>query len=143
VPRNVLVVTTVLADEADLGRELRGLLGGEEAVVRVVAPAAKLSWLDWLTNDEDRARAQARHAAERTAEAIGGDAQVRIDRTSQDSDAAQAVEDALRNFRADEIVVLTRPGEDASWLEEEAVRASFERFGVPVKHVALPDEAAG
>jgi UDP-N-acetylmuramyl tripeptide synthase len=137
--RNVLVVTTSAPDEADLARELRGLID-EGARVRVVAPAAKLSWLDWLTSDEDRARAEARRAADRTAEAIGGEADVRIDRTSHDSDVAQAVEDALRSFPADEIVVLTRPDEDASWFEEEAVRAAFERFGVPVKHVELPED---
>jgi hypothetical protein len=135
---NVLVVTTSAADEAELARQLRAVID-EGTRARVVAPAAKLSWLDWLTGDEDRARAEARRAADRTAEAIGGEADVRIDRASHDSDVAQAVEDALRSFPADEIVVLTRPDEDASWFEEEAVRASFERFGVPVKHVALPE----
>jgi hypothetical protein len=139
VPRKVLVVTTVVADEATLRRQLRSLLGGEETIVRVVAPATKLSWLDWLTNDEDRARAQAREAADRTEDAVGANAKVRIDRTSHDSDAAQAVTDALRNFLADEIVVLARQGDDASWLEDEAARASFESFGVPVRHVELPE----
>jgi hypothetical protein len=141
VPRNVLVVTTVVADEAELGERLRDLLGGEDTTVRVVAPATKLSWLEWLTNDEDRARDEARQAAERTADAVGDDAEVRVDSASQDSDAAQAVEDALRNFPADEIVLLTRPGDDASWLEDEAARASFESFGVPVRHIELPEEA--
>jgi UDP-N-acetylmuramyl tripeptide synthase len=136
---NVLIVTTSAAAEADLARQLRGVID-EGTRVRVVAPAAKLSWLDWLTSDEDRARAEARRAADRTAEAIGGEADVRIDRASHDSDVAQAVEDALRSFPADEIVVLTRPDEDASWFEEEAVRASFERFGVPVKHIELPED---
>jgi hypothetical protein len=142
VARNVLVVTTVVADEAELQEQLREVLGDDVAAVRVVAPAAKLSWLDWLTNDEDRARADARKAAGRAADAIGGDADVRVDRTSQDSDAAQAVADALRNFPADQIVVLTRPGEDASWLEDEAVRVSFEAFGVPVRQVELADESS-
>ena len=141
-PRNVLVVTTVVADEAELGRRLSGVLGDDEAVVRVVAPAAKLSWLNWLTNDEDRARAEARHAAERTADALGDEAEVRIDRASQDSDAAQAVADALRNFPADEIIVLTRPDEDSSWLEDETVGASFDSFGIPVRHLELTDEAS-
>jgi hypothetical protein len=138
--RNVLVVTTVTADETELGRRLSSLLGDGEPVVRVIAPAAKLSWLDWLTNDEDRARADAREAADRTADALEGDADVRVDRASQDSDAAQAVADALRNFPADEIVVVTRPDDDASWLEDETVRASFDSFGVPVRHLELPDE---
>ena len=138
--RNVLVVTTVTADETELGRRLSSLLGDGEPVVRVIAPAAKLSWLDWLTNDEDRARAEAREAADRTADALEGDADVRVDRASQDSDAAQAVADALRNFPADEIVVVTRPDDDASWLEDETVRASFDSFGVPVRHLELPDE---
>jgi hypothetical protein len=141
VAKNLLVVTTVVPDEGKLNEELRGVLG-DAAAVRVVAPAAKLSWLDWLTNDEDRARAEAREAAERAADAIGGDAEVRVDRAAQDSDAAQAVADALRNFPADEIVVLTRPGEDASWLEDEALRTSFEAFGVPVRHVELADESS-
>jgi hypothetical protein len=139
-PRNVLVVTTVVADEPTLGERLRPLLSDDADTIHVVAPATKLSWLDWLTNDEDRARAQAREAAERTAEAIGGEADVRIERTSHDSDAGQAVADALRHFPADEIVVLTRPGDDASWLEDEAARASFESFGVPVRHVELAEE---
>lgn len=139
--KNLLVVTTVVADEAELQEQLGEVIGNDD-VVRVVAPAAKLSWLDWLTNDEDRARAEAGEAAERAADAIGDDADVRVDRAAQDSDAAQAVADALRNFPADEIVVLTRPGEDASWLEDEALRTSFEAFDVPVRHVELADESS-
>jgi hypothetical protein len=142
VARNVLVVTTVVADEAELEQQLRRLLGDGESAVRVVAPAAKLSWLDWLTNDEDRARAEAREAAERAADAIGGDTEVRIDRAAQDSDAAQAVADAMRTFPADEIVVLTRPDEDASWLEDDALRASLDAFDIPVRHVELADESS-
>jgi hypothetical protein len=139
VPRNVLVVTTVVADEAELGRKLRRLLDDGDVTFRIVAPATKLSRLDWLTGDEDRARGEAREAAERAAGAVADDAEVRIDTTSQDTDAAQAVDDALRTYSADEIVVVTRPGEDVNWLEDEAVRASFESFGVPVRHIELPE----
>ncbi len=35
-----------------------------------------------------------------------------------DSDPSVAVQDALREFAADEVVVVTRPDEEASWLEE-------------------------
>ena len=132
--KKVLVVTTVAAEES----ELRGELADADEI-RVVAPAAKISWLDWLTNAEDDARAEAGEAAEDVADAAGGEAQVRVDSTSQNTDAAQNVADALRNFPADEIVVVTRPGEDATWLEDEAVRKALEAHGIPVRHLELRD----
>src|SRR5436189_249273 len=130
--RNVLVVTTVAPD----GDGLRERLGDQidaDATVRVVAPAARIGKLDWLTNAEDDARAQAADAADQTASALPGD--VTIDRTGQDTEAAQAIDDALRNFAADEIVVVTAAGDEATWLEDDTVRATVERSGVPVRRV--------
>lgn len=132
--KKVLVVTTVTADES----ELRGELADADEI-RVVAPAAKISRLDWLTNAEDDARAEAEQAAEDVADAAAGDARVQVDPTSQNTDAAENVTDALRNFPADEIVVLTRPGEDATWLEDEATRKALEAHGIPVRHLELAD----
>jgi hypothetical protein len=131
--KRILVVATVAADEAELRDEL-----GDADEVRVVAPAARISWLDWLTNAEDDARADAGRAAEQVAEAVGDQASVHVDRTSQNTDAAEDVTDALRTFDADEIVVLTRSGEDSTWLEDEAARRAFDAFGIPVRHVELP-----
>ncbi len=132
--RKVLVVTTVSADESELRNEL-----ADADEIRVVAPAAKISWLDWLTNAEDDARGEAEQAAEDVADAAAGEARVQVDSTSQNTDAAENVADALRNFPADEIVVLTRPGEDATWLEDEAARKALEAHGIPVRHVELAD----
>jgi hypothetical protein len=132
VGKKVLVVTTVAADESELRDEL-----GDADEIRVVAPAAKISWLDWLTNAEDDARAEAEQAAGNVADAAGGEARVQVDQTSQNTDAAENVADALRTFPADEIVVLTRPGEDTTWLEDEAVRAALDAHGIPVRHVEL------
>ncbi|HEY7705586.1 MAG TPA: hypothetical protein VH968_00270 [Gaiellaceae bacterium] len=128
--RKALVVTTVPADE----RQLRAALADADEI-RVVAPAADVSFLEWLTNDEDDARREADEAARRVARAAEGEAS--IDRTSHDTDAAQAIEDSLREFAADEIVVVTRPGEDATWLEDETVRAALDAHGVPVRQVEL------
>ena len=132
--KKVLVVTTVAADESELRDQL-----ADADEIRVVAPAAKISWLDWLTNAEDDARAEAEQAAEDVADAAGGEARVQVDSTSQNTDAAQNVADALRNFPADEIVVLTQPGEDATWLEDEAARKALEAHGIPVRHLELAD----
>ncbi len=130
--KRALVVTTVPADEASLREAIP-----DADEIRVVAPAAGVSFLQWLTNDEDDARREADEAAERVASAAGGDAKVEIDRTSESTDAAQAIRDALRDFRADEIVVLTRPGDDSTWLEDEALRAALEAPGIPVRHREL------
>jgi hypothetical protein len=130
--KNVLVVTTAVAHES----ELRDELAGAERV-RVVAPAAKISKLDWLTGAEDDARAEADRAAQTAAEAALGQASVEVDPTSQNTDAAQDVEDALRTFDADEIVVVTRSGDDKTWLEDEALQKAVNESGVPVRHVEL------
>lgn len=132
--KKVLVVTTVAPEEEKLRAEL-----ADADEIRVVAPAAKVSWLGWLTNAEDDARREAEQAAAQVAEAVGGEAQVEVDRTSQNTDAAQDVSDALRTFPADEIVVVTRPGDDTSWLEDETVRAAVDAHGIPVRHLELTE----
>jgi hypothetical protein len=130
--KRVLVVTTTVADEAELRDELSG---ADE--VRVVAPAAKVSRLAWLTGAEDDARAEADRAAQSVAEAAFGEADVEVDPTSQNTDAAQDVDDALRTFHPDEVVVVTRSGEESTWLEDEALRKAVEDAGVPVRHLEL------
>jgi hypothetical protein len=132
--RNVLVVSSV----ADPPRELQAALGEDVGAIHVVAPAVEQSRLQWLTNAEDDARAQAERTAEEVAAAAeGGAAQVEVE--VGDSDPLLAVEDALRTFDADEIVVVTRTGKGASWLEENAAETIAERFPqLPVRTIELP-----
>jgi hypothetical protein len=135
--RNVLVVTTVPVAEGPLADELKRVVG-DDAAIRIVAPAARISRLDWLTNAEDDARAEAAEAADRTAAAVGDQTSVQVDTASQDTEPAEAIEDALRSFPAHEVVVVTSPGEESTWLEDETVTAALERSGVPVRHIELP-----
>jgi hypothetical protein len=122
--KRVLVVATEPPDEAALREQV-----GDADEIRVVTPAAKVSRLTWLTGAEDDARAEAVETAEQIAEAIGGE----VDRTSQNTDAAQDVEDAVRTFRPDEIVVHT--GSDESMFEDDAVRKALDESGVPVRRI--------
>jgi hypothetical protein len=130
--KRVLVVITTVADESELRDELAG---ADE--VRVVAPAAKVSRLAWLTGAEDDARVEADRAAQSAAEAALGQASVEVDPTSQNTDAAQDVNDALTTFNPNEVVVVTRAGEESTWLEEETLREVVEEAGVPVRHLEL------
>ena len=132
--RNVLVVSSV----ADPPRELQAALGDDVGEVHVVAPAVKQSRLQRLTNAEDDARVEAERTAEEVAAATEGEAE-RVEAEAGDSHPLLAVEDALRTFDADEIVVVTRTGEGASWLEEGAADTIAARFPqLPVKTIELP-----
>jgi hypothetical protein len=132
--RNVIVITTVeRSDEA-----LRRAVGGDIDRLHVVVPAVHQSRLDWLANADNDAidRAQA------TAERVGGD--VPSDQTTAmagDSDPLLAALDALREFKADEVVVITRPDEEAAWLEE-GKRGEIAKHleGIPVRTIELSDD---
>ena len=129
--RRILVVTTAAAPEAEVGSVVRAH-AGEDAEVYVVAPASKISRLDRLTNAEDDARADAGDRAELAAEAVPGE---NVEAHAGDVDPLRAIEDALRVFPADEIVVLTAPDDKATWLELGLGKEARERFSVPVTNL--------
>jgi hypothetical protein len=54
-----------------------------------------------------------------------------------DVDPITAIEDALRTFAADEILVVTRPDDDATWLEQGTGQAALERFALPVTQLVV------
>ncbi len=125
--RRILVVTTADSPKAQVDSVVRAH-AGDDAEVYVVAPASKISWLDRLTNAEDDARADAADRAEAASDAAPGDAEAHVG----DVDPLRAIEDALRQFPADEIVVLTAPDEKSTWLEEGLGAEAQKRFSIPV-----------
>jgi hypothetical protein len=137
--RRLLVVTTDAADEAALREEVREHAGGEEVEIRVVAPAVELSRLQWLASDEDTARAKAGKVTRKTSKAAEATGKVE-EAEIGDPDPVQAIEDALRTFAADELIIVTRSEEDATWLEEGSPEEVFERFHLPTTHLILPRE---
>jgi hypothetical protein len=40
-------------------------------------------------------------------------------------------------FPADELIIVTRPGSEADWVEEDRTRETLERLGLPVTHLAI------
>jgi hypothetical protein len=124
----VLVVTTADDPEEAVDSLVREH-AGEDAELRVVAPASKISWLDWLTNDEDAAR---RDAAERAEVASDAAPAAQVEAEVGDVDPLQAIEDALREFPADEVLVVTAPERKAEWLEKGLGELAQRRFSVPV-----------
>jgi hypothetical protein len=132
-PRRILVVTTDASDTAAVREQVERAAGDAAPEVRVVVPAAKLSPLRWLASDEDAAREHAAQEAAAAADALPGAAEGEVG----DPDPVQAVEDALRTFPADELVIATRAGEEAAWLERGSGEEALRRFDLPVRRVVL------
>ena len=131
--RKVLVITTVSRSAA----ALREAIGGEIDELRVVVPVVRQSRLQWLANADDEPREEAEEAAAEVGRALPSK---ETESTAGDSDPLVAVEDALREFRADEVVVVTRPDEEASWLEEGKGREIADKIhGVTVRKLELSE----
>jgi hypothetical protein len=125
----------VVVASSELGRDALADTISPDDDVHVVVPAVKQSRLQWLTNDEDAARADARAVGESIAEAAPAEAagvEVKPDPPQQ------VVRDAIAEYRPDRIVLALREGEDASWLEEgELEEFPREIDGVPVERIRL------
>jgi GABA permease len=129
----VLVVAIASVEETDVPREIRDLVERGQAEMRVVAPASDLSRLQWLANEEDEARAEAEDLADDAASALGAEDKPATE--VGDPDPLKAIEDALRTFPADELVIVTPPDDKAGWLESGSADEALDRFRLPVTRV--------
>jgi membrane protein implicated in regulation of membrane protease activity len=137
--RRILVV----ANETVGGRVLREEIERRAAEYRervlVVAPALNTPLRHWVS-DEDEAREAAQRRLE---ESVSRLRQEGIDARGEvgDADPLQAIEDALRTFGPDEIIISTHPEGRSNWLERGIVSGARERFAVPITHVVVDLEA--
>jgi hypothetical protein len=133
--KKLLVVATAPVEPGSLRDAVREY-AGDETEIHVLAPASDVSPLQWLASDEDKAREKAAKVASAAAESVEPEAS-RTGAEVGDTDPVQAIEDALRTFPADEVLVVTRPEDDASWLEQDSAQEARERFGVPVTRLTV------
>jgi hypothetical protein len=130
----------VLATEELLGHELAELLAERgargEAAIRVVAPAVTDSALKHVMGDVDDAIAVAERRLEHSLDAMRGEG-IEVDGEIGDADPLIAIEDALAEFPAEEILIVTRPEGDAAWLETDLFDRARREFELPVTHVTL------
>lgn len=138
--RRILVVANETVGGAELLAILRSKAEGVEAQVLVVCPALNSQVRHWAS-DEDGARAAAQERLDASLARLRRDG-VRARGEVGDSDPLQAIEDALRTFGADEIVISTHPEGRSNWLERDVVGTARERFDVPITHVVVDLEGA-
>jgi hypothetical protein len=133
----------VIANETVGGRTLREMIRqrseGVRAEILVVTPALNSPLRHWAS-DEDNARAAAQQRLDASLERLAS-VGLRARGEVGDGDPLQAIEDALRTFGADEIIVSTHPEGRSHWLERGVVTKARERFAVPITHVVVDLEA--
>jgi hypothetical protein len=131
----ILVIANETVGGEPLLHEIHRRSEGVREDVLVVCPALNSPLKHW-TSDEDEARqaAQGRLDASLAAmRAAGIEARGEIG----DSDPLQAIEDALRLFAPDEVIISTHPEGRSNWLERDVVDGARERFALPVTHIVV------
>jgi len=94
------------------------------------------SSLESSSSDEDDARAFAQARLDQSLASMRAAA---VDASGEigDGDPIQAIEDAVRTFRPDELIISTHPAGRSHWLERGVVEKARERFDLPVTHVVV------
>jgi hypothetical protein len=133
--RRILVIANETVGGETLREEIRRRAEEYDERVRVICPTL-LSRLRYIASDEDEARGKAQdrldHSLSRLRE-VG----VNCEGEVGEADPLQAIEDSLRTFGADEIIISTHPEGRSLWLERGIVQAARERFDVPITHVVV------
>jgi hypothetical protein len=134
-PRRILVLANETCAGEPLFEALRARGGGRETEVLMVAPALTSRVRYWFS-DEDRGLAEAEgrlKASLARCETAG----LRVRGEVGDADPLQALDDAMRTFSPDEVVIATHQAERSNWLERGLVAQARARFDVPITHVVV------
>jgi len=132
----LLVVANETVGGDVLLAEIRNRCRGRDAEILVVTPALTASRAEHWASDVDEAMERARQRMELSLieiERLG----IRAKGEIGDSDPNVAIEDALRLFPADEIVISTHPPERSRWLERGVVSRAREEIDLPITHVIV------
>jgi hypothetical protein len=123
--RRLLVLAT--AEATPKAAEEIAALGGDAADVRLVVPLPSSRLDRWLSS-EDAAREEAQRRLAHSAGALVA-AGLPVSGALGDSDPAQALEDELRSFSADQVVLLSTSGEG------DPLESAVERLGLPLTRI--------
>jgi hypothetical protein len=137
--RRILVIANETVGGTTLQHCIRQRAEGFHEEVLVVAPALNSPLRHWAS-DEDSARAAAQTRVEASVAQLR-EAGISVRGEVGDAEPLQAIEDALRTFGADEIIISTHPEGRSNWLEKGIVSGARERFAVPITHVVVDLEA--
>lgn len=138
--RRILVVANQTAAGRELLEEIRNRCQGLDCEVLLISPALVGSRSQRWASDIDEGLDLARERMDRSVTAlrsVGVDVRAEVG----DPDPNMAIEDALRMFPADEIVISTLPPGESRWLEHDVVERTRREVDLPMTHVVVDLEA--
>jgi hypothetical protein len=127
----LLVLTSEPVSADQLREALPGGADPTDAEVMVVAPALHESALRFWLSDADEAIARADEVRRESVEQLGAEG-VSASADTGESDPEDAVEDVLKTFAADRILLFTHGGDAQRYKEDIDPDALQSRFGIPV-----------
>ena len=136
----VLVVANQTVGGRALLDEIQNRSRGRRSEILVVTPALTGSRAQHWASDVDEAIERARQRMELSLQALE-ETGLRARGRVGDSEPNIAIEDALQEFPADEVVISTHPPERSRWLERGVVERARRELEVPVTHVIVDLEA--
>jgi hypothetical protein len=138
--RRILVVANQTAAGKELLDEIANRCRGGGCEVLLVSPALVGSRAERWASDIDHGLDLARERMDRSVTALRG-VGVEVRAEVGDPDPNMAIEDALRTFAADEIVLSTLPPGESRWLEHDVVERTRREVDLPMTHVVVDLEA--
>src|ERR1700742_1120139 len=134
--RRILVVANQTAAGRELLEEIANRCRGNDCEVMLVSPALVGSRAEQWASDVDKGMGLARERMDRSVTALR---QVGVEVRAEvgDPDPNMAIEDALRAFPADEIVISTLPPGESRWLEHDVVDRTRREVDLPMTHVVV------
>jgi hypothetical protein len=111
------------------------------AEVMVVVPALTASALEHWSSDVDRALADARERLDASLIAMRDAGISARGQVGDHHEPSAAIEDALGEFAADELIISTHPPSRSRWLESGVVDRARREVPLPVTHVIVDLEA--
>jgi GABA permease len=136
--RRILVIANRTCPCPTLADELARRAAAAPTDVLVVAPALNSRLRHWVS-DVDDAVARARRRLDLAIAALGQRG-LTASGAIGDPDPLLAIEDALAEFPADEIVIATLPAGRSNWIERGLVEKARARFDIPIAHLVASYE---
>jgi hypothetical protein len=131
----LIAAGAVAVNPADLPFGIRSLIEAADEIF-VVSPTLPTR-IDWITSDTDRAKVQADERLEALLgqlDELGASAEGAVGA----DDPLVALEDALRSFAPDHLLIGLREGGQAGWQEKGLLDQIERRFAIPMTVFQLP-----